>query len=55
MDEIGERYAEITNYRLNHTLVVELYDPYTQFRRNVRRCRRRIVTFMVIAPYKYSY
>jgi len=37
--------CENSNYRLNHTTVVKLYHPYTQFPRNVRLSRRRIVTF----------
>ena len=52
---IGERY------RLNHAIFVKLYHPYTQFSRNVCLSHlqtatvRRIVTFLIIAPYKYSF
>ena len=55
-DEMGERY------RLNHAIDrCKLHNPYTQFTRNVRLpCWRiatfwRIVTFLIIAPNKYSY
>ena len=47
VDEIGERC------RLNHVIVVKLYHPYTYVTRNVRLSRRRIVTFLIIAPDKY--
>jgi len=54
-DEIGERY------RLNHVIVVKLYNPCTQFPRNVRLAYRRIAIFSthrdfsIIVPYKYTY
>ena len=37
VDEVGERY------RLNHAIVVKLYQPYTQFIRNVCLSHRRVV------------
>jgi len=33
------------NYRLNHAMIVKLYQPYTQFSRNVRLSHRRNVLF----------
>jgi len=35
-------------------MVVKLYHPYTEFTRNVHLPHRRIVTFLIIEPYKYS-
>jgi len=62
VDEIGERY------RLNHAIIVKLYYPYTQFPRSLtfayligesllfrRIGGAYIVTFLIIAPCKYSY
>ena len=40
-DEIDERF------RLNYAVVVELYQLYTQFLRNVRLSHRRKGTFLV--------
>jgi len=66
--EIGKRYAQnpITAC-LNHAMGVKLvhspsYRPCTRLRRIIRpyhigesRLFRRVVTFWIIAPYKYSY
>ena len=50
-------------FRPSHAMVVKLYHPYTRFLRTVTfaylvgesRLFRRIVTFLISAPYKYSY
>jgi len=50
-----------SNNRLNRATVLKLYNPCTQFPRDVRLSHRRIVPFsahldfFVIAPDKYSY
>jgi len=40
VDEIGERYAENSNYRLNHAITVKVYHCGTQFTHHVRLSRR---------------
>jgi len=35
-------------------MVVKLYHPYTQLPHNVRLSHRRMATFLIIAPYRYS-
>jgi len=40
---------------MNRAMVAKLYHLYTQFPRNVRLPHQRIVTFLIISPYKYSY
>jgi len=42
VDEIGE------HYRLNHTIVLKLYHPITEFPRNVRLCHWRIIIIIII-------